>query len=239
MVGDMLRLGYDRPEIREIESPAVVTGFVGAVADRAWISWLRGIGDGTVSDDLPLLMSVRYLVDHGWADARTLAPYLQLSPTETAAVVRRLAELRIGERELVRPVVGQPPEPPDTEAHRLGAPRAAAARPERFDATKLAVTRADRAALRRRARTDQQHRAWQSRRSGATERAGDSPKLGGRGSAASVADRSPRRRVPLHPRGAGRPRRRAVTPAPPMLLARATCRRCSAPSSRRDYSGVT
>ncbi|MFC6011742.1 ATP-binding protein [Nocardia lasii] len=106
MVGDMLRRGQPRPEIREIAGPSVVTGLVGNMIDQAWMAWLELFGDPSVRNDLRLLMLTEQVVQRGWVDGSTAARLLQLSPLETQDALNVLIEKRVDGAWLLKAVEG-------------------------------------------------------------------------------------------------------------------------------------
>ncbi len=108
MIGDMLRVGYARPGIEQIDGPYVVTTLVGGSVDGAWMAWLRRVDDPAVTRDLRLLMSLHHLVSRGWTDVEELAPDLQLPRVEAEAVLNRVLELHIDGQSLVVEVPGVP-----------------------------------------------------------------------------------------------------------------------------------
>lgn len=118
MVGDMLRVGYQEPDITEIPGPYVTTSLVSGVVDTAWIAWLARLGDDELRRDLRLLMCLRWTVRHGWIDVPRVAPYLQLPEIEAADAVEALTRDRPGAVTVLAPVDGVPADA-DWPAYRL------------------------------------------------------------------------------------------------------------------------
>lgn len=142
MVGEMLRLGHDVPEIEEIDGPYVRTALVGDAADSAWLDWLSAIDPVETGEDLNSLLLLRHLVDEGWVDIRTAVPLLQLNNAETQGAVRRLGRATLdGESPLVL-IPGIPDDQPPAWALSAGT----------------------RNALQERDRTANSSRAWPTRR---------------------------------------------------------------------------
>lgn len=108
MVGDMLRLGYQEPDIIEIPGPYVNTSLVSGVVDTAWIAWLARLENENFRRDLRLLMCLRWIVTHGWLDVPTVAPYLQLPEGEAADAVQALTAVKPNSAPVLVPVEGVP-----------------------------------------------------------------------------------------------------------------------------------
>lgn len=112
MVRDMAGLGRPLPVIEQIEGPYVRTVLIGGRIDTDWVAFLDSIEPSGARDDLDAVLTVRHLVEHGWVDEERLAPVLQKSVAEAAAVLDRLTATTIDGQPLIRPVTGSPADSP-------------------------------------------------------------------------------------------------------------------------------
>ena len=109
MYGDMLRLGCPPPSITETDTPSVRTALLGNNPALGWRAWLGQLDPRTTQNDLRLLMGIAFIVEHGWADAEALAPYLQVSPAEAQDTIRSLQTIRSSSGPVAHVVTGTPP----------------------------------------------------------------------------------------------------------------------------------
>lgn len=95
MVRDMLAVGHQRPQIREITGPFVRTSLIGDNIDTGWMSWLQSIDPRDERHDVNSLLVLNRVLLEGWTDVGTAAPILQLNVEETRGVVTRLGNATI------------------------------------------------------------------------------------------------------------------------------------------------
>ncbi|MGB3185543.1 MAG: ATP-binding protein [Ornithinimicrobium sp.] len=94
MVRDMLAIGHQRPQIREITGPFVRTSLIGDNVDTGWMSWLQLITPRDERRDVNSLIVLNQILLEGWTDVGTAAPILQLTVEEARGVLTKLAEAR-------------------------------------------------------------------------------------------------------------------------------------------------
>jgi ATP-dependent DNA helicase RecG len=90
MFGDMIRLGYPEPAIRELDGTCVLTVLVGERRDVTWTQWLSDV-DPDPRQNLRVLMGLHRLVTQRWTDPDDLVPLLQVSRDEAAETLMRIA----------------------------------------------------------------------------------------------------------------------------------------------------
>jgi ATP-dependent DNA helicase RecG len=113
MVRDMLAVGYPAPDIRESAGPHVRAALVGEPLDEGWIRFVGRLLPDQDRTRLDVLLLLRRLITHGWVDARTAAPILQLSAVEARASIHTLLGMTIEGSPLIRTVTGVPADAPD------------------------------------------------------------------------------------------------------------------------------
>lgn len=124
MVREMIRVGHQPPDIREIDGPFVRASLVGENIDQPWIMWLATVQPRSETQDINSLLLLRRLVREGWVDATTAAPLIQLTIEEARGAINKLSQARSGPSSLLDLVSGVPE---GTEpVWRLSTPAAAA-----------------------------------------------------------------------------------------------------------------
>lgn len=108
MVREMVRVGHQPPDIREITGPFVRTSLVGDAVDEPWILWLNNIQPPEESQDINSLLLLRRLLTVGWADTTQAAPLIQLTVEEARGAIAKLGRATIDGISLLRPVEGVP-----------------------------------------------------------------------------------------------------------------------------------
>ncbi|WP_194165048.1 ATP-binding protein [Pseudactinotalea sp. HY160] len=108
MVREMVRVGYQPPDIREISGPFVRASLVGDALDEAWIAWLGEIEPAQESEDVYSLLLLRHLLRTGWIDAERAAPIIQLTTDEARGAIAKLSRARVDDSPLLETVRGTP-----------------------------------------------------------------------------------------------------------------------------------
>ncbi len=108
MVREMLRVGHQPPDIREISGPFVRASLIGDTLDEPWITWLASIDPREESQDLNSLLILRRLVTVGWVDHIRAAELIQLTVDEATGAITKLARASIGGRACLQIVQGVP-----------------------------------------------------------------------------------------------------------------------------------
>lgn len=109
MVREMIRVGHQPPDIREISGPFVRASLVGDALDEAWMAWLSEIDPAEESDDVYSLLLLRQLVRVGWVDAGSAAPLIQLTVEEARGAIAKLRHASVAGQPLLDVVAGTPP----------------------------------------------------------------------------------------------------------------------------------
>lgn len=109
MVREMVRIGHQPPDIREISGPFVRTSLVGDALDEAWMAWLSEVSPSEESDDVYSLLLLRRLIRTGWVDAERAAPLIQLTVDEARGAIAKLSHARVAGEPLLDTVAGTPP----------------------------------------------------------------------------------------------------------------------------------
>lgn len=110
MTRDMVALGHQPPDIREISGPYVRASLIGDNLDVPWLLWLRLIQPPDERDDLNSLLLLRHLVHVGWVDVRAAAPIIQLTVEEARGAVEKLASARMPQGQpVIERIAGVPP----------------------------------------------------------------------------------------------------------------------------------
>ena len=130
MIRDMLAIGRPAPEFYEVPGPYVRVSLVGGDPDHAMIGFLDAMEPKASDEDVDLLLIVERLVSRGWVDARSVAPVLQRSVTESGAALDRVEAVTSNGSPIIARVRGVPPDHPpayrlsdhclNVLAHRLG-----------------------------------------------------------------------------------------------------------------------
>ncbi|MCY4621851.1 MAG: putative DNA binding domain-containing protein [bacterium] len=108
MITDMLSLGQRPPEFYEIAGPYVRVVMIGGNPDPAVIGYIDAIEPGPMREDVDLQLLLDQLMRRGFVDARSLAPVLQRSETETTAAIDRVCSATSGGEPILSPVRGTP-----------------------------------------------------------------------------------------------------------------------------------
>ena len=108
MVGDMIRLGYQPPNIDEIPGPFVRAVLLGSSVDTAWMAFLSDLRPEKAGSDLDSLLLLRHLIQTWWVDADTAAPLLQRSTVEAADAINELSKVTAAGHAIIEPVQGVP-----------------------------------------------------------------------------------------------------------------------------------
>lgn len=109
MMRDMVAVGHQPPDIREIAGPYVRASLIGENLDVSWLLWLRFIEPRDERDDLNSLLLLRHLVLVGWIDASTAAPLVQLTIEEARGAIGRLATATLAGGPVIERTAGVPP----------------------------------------------------------------------------------------------------------------------------------
>jgi len=109
MVREMIQVGHQPPDIREIAGPYVRTSLIGDALDEAWITWLREISPPTEGSDLNSLLLLRRLTLRSWVDVTRAAPILQLTIGEARGALQKLATATMAGQPIIDLVAGVPP----------------------------------------------------------------------------------------------------------------------------------
>ncbi len=96
MVREMVRVGHQPPDIREINGPYVRVSLVGDALDEAWVGWLGRIQPKDETRDINSLLILRRLVMSGWVDVTVAAPIIQLTVEEARGAILKLAAATVG-----------------------------------------------------------------------------------------------------------------------------------------------
>lgn len=107
MFADMVRLGHEPPEIKQLPGPFVRVALIGGPASGEWLTFLEQLGREPVRD-LDILLLLDMVTRRGWFDWATAGIVLQKGPAETADAVRRLEVIKVGGTPAVVPVAGVP-----------------------------------------------------------------------------------------------------------------------------------
>jgi len=83
MVREMVRVGHQPPDIREITGPFVRAPLVGDALDEPWILWLNTIRSVEESQDISSLLLLQRLIKDGSVDAARAAALIQLTVEES------------------------------------------------------------------------------------------------------------------------------------------------------------
>ena len=130
MIRDMLAIGRPSPEFYQVAGPYVGVSLIGGDPDPVMIGFLNAIQPAASDADVDLLLVLQHLVHHGWVDARSAAPVLQRSVTESGAALQRIGEATSDGHPIIDRVRGVPVDHPpafrlsgysrDVFAHLLG-----------------------------------------------------------------------------------------------------------------------
>lgn len=108
MMREMIAVGHEPPDIRDIGGPYVRAALVGDNVDLAWMAWLAEVMPGPERSDLHSLMILRSLVVHGWIDVHTVSALIQLTVEEARGAISVVAGLSVGSRSVLKTVAGVP-----------------------------------------------------------------------------------------------------------------------------------
>ena len=92
MIRNMLAIGRPAPEFYEVPGPYVRVSLVGGDPDHVMIGFLDSMEPKASDEDVDLLLILERIVNRGWVDARSVAPVLQRSVTESGAALHRVEE---------------------------------------------------------------------------------------------------------------------------------------------------
>ena len=130
MIRDMLAIGRPAPEFYEVRGPYVRVTLAGGEPDRAMIGFLDATEPKASDEDVDMLLIVERLVSRGWVDARSVAPVLQRSVTESGGALNRVEAATSSGLPIIARVHGVPADHPpayrlsdhcrNVLAHRLG-----------------------------------------------------------------------------------------------------------------------
>lgn len=109
MIRDMVALGHQTPDIRELAGPYVRASLLGENLDTAWMSWLAAIAPGSERDDLNSLLILRHLTIVGWVDVTEAAPLIQLTVEEARGALEKLSKAVLTTAPVIAPALGVPP----------------------------------------------------------------------------------------------------------------------------------
>ena len=87
MIRDMLAIGRPAPGFYEVRGPYVRVSLTGGEPTHEMISFLDATEPEASEEDVDLLLIVEHLIVRGWIDARSAAPVLQRSVTESGAAL--------------------------------------------------------------------------------------------------------------------------------------------------------
>lgn len=108
MMREMIAVGHEPPDIREIAGPYVRAALVGDNVDIAWMAWLAEILPEDWRSDLQCLLILRRMVTVGWADVSTVAPLIQLTVEEARGAIKVVAGIAHQGAPVIEPVKGVP-----------------------------------------------------------------------------------------------------------------------------------
>ncbi|MGL5866473.1 MAG: ATP-binding protein [Dermatophilaceae bacterium] len=108
MVREMVRLGHQPPDIREITGPIVRASLVGDTLDEGWMLWLNSVRPVEESQDINSLLLLRRLLTTGWVDTTRAAPLIQLTVDEARGAIAKLSRAVVTTTPLLRSVSGVP-----------------------------------------------------------------------------------------------------------------------------------
>ena len=117
MIRDMLAIGRPAPEFYEVRGPYVRVSLAGGEPDPEMISFLDATEPKASHENVDLLLIVECLISRGWIDARSAAPVLQRSVTESGAALNRVEAVTSNGSPIIARVHGVPPDHPP--AYRL------------------------------------------------------------------------------------------------------------------------
>lgn len=108
MVREMVRVGHQPPEIREVSGPMVRASLVGDAIDVAWMEWLGRLEPQDEAMDVNSLLLLRTLIRPGWVDALRASPLVQLSIEEARGAILKLSRATMSGAPLLGLVEGVP-----------------------------------------------------------------------------------------------------------------------------------
>ena len=108
MIRDMLAIGRPAPEFYEVPGPYVRVSLVGGEPDHVMIGFLDSTEPKASDEDVDLLLILERLVNRGWVDARSVAPVLQRSVTESGAALHRVEQVTSSGSPIIARVRGVP-----------------------------------------------------------------------------------------------------------------------------------
>ena len=108
MIRDMLAIGRPAPEFYEVPGPYVRVSLVGGDPDHVMIGFLDSMEPKASDEDVDLLLILERLVNRGWVDARSVAPVLQRSVTESGAALHRVEQVTSSGSPIIARVRGVP-----------------------------------------------------------------------------------------------------------------------------------
>ncbi|MBP7561619.1 MAG: putative DNA binding domain-containing protein [Armatimonadetes bacterium] len=113
MTREMILVGHQPPDIREISGPYVRAALIGDNLDVAWMAWLVEMLPEGRRRDLHALLILRALVTRGWVDVGSVAEIIQLTIEEARGAIAVLADPVPNGAALLDSVAGVPTEAED------------------------------------------------------------------------------------------------------------------------------
>ncbi len=107
MTVDMLAYGRPAPVFSEINGPYVRVSLDGGDPDKEVVRFVSGM-PRIHQSNVEMMLTIEHLTRKGWADASSVAPTLQRSPTESVAALERVSAITSNGEPAITAVAGVP-----------------------------------------------------------------------------------------------------------------------------------